>query len=92
MFFVYKSVVALAGKETLASLGMSVFGNVKVSDGILYVLTGSGLVYGLGQRSLRRRTIKRLTPRSIDLERKLDPGRTSSGLTSKGTTRPEDKI
>lgn len=90
-FFVYKSVAALAGKETLASIGLNILGNVKVSDGVLYVLTGGSIAYGLGERSLRRRNIKRLTPRSIELEKRLDPNRTSSGLTTKGTTRPEDK-
>ncbi len=91
VFFVYKCVVALSGKETFASLGMSIFGNVKVSDGILYVLTGGSILYGLGERGLRRKTIRRLTPRSIELEKRLNPARTSSGLTKKGTTQPEDK-
>ena len=91
MFLVYKCVAALAGKETLASIGMSVLGNIKVSDGVLSVLTGGSIVYGLGERSLRRRNIKRLTARNIELEKRLDAGRTTSGLTSRGTTRPGDK-
>src|SRR6266705_347979 len=59
MFFVYRCVAALAGKETLASLGMTVLGNLKVSVGICIVLTGGGVIYGLGERSLRRRNIER---------------------------------
>jgi hypothetical protein len=91
MFFVYRCVAVLAGKETFATLGMSILGNLHVSDGIYIVLSGGSLIYGIGQRSLRRRNIQRLTPRSVELEKRLDPNRTSSSLTSKGTTRPEDK-
>jgi hypothetical protein len=90
-FIIYKCVAVLAGKETLARLGVSILGNIKVSDGILAVLTGGSLAYGIGQRALRRRNIERLTPRSIELEKRLDSNRTSSSLTRKGTTRPEDK-
>lgn len=91
VYYIYRSIAVLAGKATFASLGLSVLGNIQVSDGIYIVLTGGSIIYGLGQRELRRRNIKRLTERPIEMEKRLDPNRSSSGLTTRGTTRPEDK-
>lgn len=91
VYFVYRSVAALAGKQTFASVGLSILGNIKVSEGIYIVLTSGGIIFGVGQMQLRRRNIERLTKHSIALEKQLDPKRTSSGLTKRGTTRPEDQ-
>lgn len=91
VYFIYRSVAVLAGKQTFASVGLSVLGNVKVSEGIYIVLTAGSIIYGVGQRQLRRRNIERLTKHSIALEKQLDPKRTTSGLTKRGTTRPEDQ-
>ena len=84
-YWIYRSVAVLAGQSTAADIGIRVVGNVKVSDGIITLLAGSGWAYGLGQRSLRRRHIERLTSHKNDLERIIDPNRTSSNLTSRGT-------
>jgi hypothetical protein len=89
--FVYLSISALAGKMTLASVGIRLLGNLKVSDGICGILTGGGILYGVGQRQLRRRAVKRLANEKNDMERILDLQRSSSGLTSTGETRPEDE-
>lgn len=91
VYYAFRSIAVLAGKQTLASIGLSILGNVTVSNGIYIVLTGGSIVYGLGQRQLRRRSIKRLTEQGIKLEQRFDPKRTSSGLTKWGTTKPEDK-
>jgi hypothetical protein len=82
---------ALAGKTTLASLVLSVLANAKVSDCICLLFGGGGAVYGVAQRQLRRRAIKRLTGRPKELEVAIDPNRSSSELTARGTTRPEDE-
>jgi hypothetical protein len=87
----YFSVVALAGKSTFADVGFRILGNLKISEGISYIFGTGGIVYGVGQRQLRRRNIERIVPLKNKLEMILDPKRTSSGLTSKGTTRPEDE-
>ena len=91
VYFFYRIVGVLAGKTTLASLVMTIVANAKVSDGICLLLTGGGSAYGIAQRQLRRRNIRRLTERPKELELRMDPNRSSSGLTIKGTTRPEDK-
>jgi len=94
-YFLYRIAAVLAGKTTLASFAMSVaiavLGNDKVMKTIYIVLTGGSIAYGAGQRRLRRREIKRHTARPRELEKLIDPGRSSSGLTSEGTTRPEDR-
>ena len=49
-----------------------------------------GVVYGLWQARLRRKTIVHLTSRIRELETTHDPDRTSSGLTAAGETPQED--
>ena len=90
-YFVYLSIAALSGKETLANVGIKVLGNVRFSEGVCAILTGGGILYGVGQRQLRHRAVKRIGKVHSELERRFDPGRSSSGLTDSGTTRPEDK-
>lgn len=85
-YFLYRSVDSLAGRNTLAELGFRVLGNLTVSRGIISLLAGSGWFYGLGQRALRRKAIERLAPAKNEVERRMDKNRTSSNLTSKGTT------
>jgi hypothetical protein len=88
--YIYLAVAVLAGKSTFADVGFRVLGNIKVSDSITYLFGAGGVVYGIGQRQLRRRNIERLSREKNDLERLLDPNRTSSRLTPRGTTRRED--
>jgi hypothetical protein len=87
----YYAIAILAGHSTFADIAVRFLANLKVSDGILYLLTGGSIAYGVGQRYLRRRHIKRVVPAKNQLERILDPNRSSSGLTPKGTTHPGDE-
>jgi hypothetical protein len=88
----YLSIAALAGHQTFADIFIRLLANLKVSDGILYLLTGGSIAYGVGQRHLRRKHIKRIVATKNKLESKLDPKRTSSNLTETGTTRPGDEL
>lgn len=88
-YMMYVSVARLAGQVTFADIGINVIGNLKVSGGVISVLGGSGWAYGLAQRSLRRRHIERTAPLKNKLERIIDSKRTSSDLTSRGTTPPK---
>ena len=90
--FVYLSVLQLAGKITFAQIGLSVLGDFKVPDGIFALFGLSGVSYGLKERRLRRQKTEEMASHIEHLEKIIDPKRTSSGLTPKGTTRPEDKI
>ena len=90
--YAYLSIASLSGHNTFADIGIRFLGNLKVSDGILYVLVGGGWTYGWGQRQLRRRHIKRVVKSKNELEKIIDRKRTSSNLTEKGTTRPGDEL
>jgi len=87
------SIGYLAGQDTHADLMLSYF--VSSPSGLtvsVSVTVGvSGLGYGLLERTLRHRTLARYRNRNAELERRLDPDRTSSGLTADGRTHPRDK-
>ena len=89
--YAYLSIAALAGQQTLADIAVRFLGNLTVSNSIAYILAGGGVAYGLGERQLRRRHIKRNVKSKNDLEKILDPKRTSSERTDTGKTRPGDE-
>ena len=93
-YFAFRIVAVLAGQTTEASFGMklavSIFGNDKIMKGICTIVSGGSIGYGVGQKRLRQRDIQRLTVRPRQLETVIDPNRTTSGLTAKGTT-PDDE-
>ena len=81
----------LAGKETYADVFVAVLGNLTFERGASYVAGGVGILYGLLERKFRRDKIETLAKRIQELEKTVDPKRSSSTLTPRGTTRPEDK-
>ena len=87
-WFVTASIDRLAGKFTYADIGLRFISDFKVT--IAYALTAAAAGWALLERKLKGDTIKRLSARTVDLEKRLDPGRTSSRLTERGTTRPGD--
>jgi hypothetical protein len=89
--YVYHSISDLAGHQTYADIGVQLLGNLKISDSLLYLLTGGSIIYGMGERRLRRKHIGRIDSLKNSLERKLNPSRTSSKLNKDGTTRPGDE-
>ena len=91
-YFAYLSVEALAGKTTFAKIGLSLLGDIKISEAIAYVLGGGGIFYGWRQRQLRKKRIAELSEHSEGLEKLLDKRRTSSKLPPTGETRDEDKL
>ncbi len=90
-YFAYRSIDALAGKETTANVMVNFLASIKANQWAAWIAGGGGTIYGLRQRSLRRKTIARLQKRNTDLESKIDPNRTSSGLTERGETDPKDE-
>jgi hypothetical protein len=89
-FLGYKSVAALAGQTTNADLLFKIIANINVSYAISWTATAGAIVYGRVQKNLRQRAVERLATRNAELEKRLDPHRTSSGLTPRGLTRPGD--
>ena len=90
--YIYLSIEALSGKTTMAAIGVNFLGNLTVSQSLAYILGGGGLLYGLGERRLRKRLVKRIGGRTRQLEAAIDPRRTSSNLTERGETNPRDGI
>lgn len=89
--YAYLSIDALAGKETSALINLGVLGNVEVSLGLSITVTAISVAYALQQRKLRRDTVERLQLRITEFEKQIDPKRSSSQLTTRGETRPEDR-
>lgn len=81
----------LAGRQTDASFVVQLLVNVQADRWIAYILAGCSVGYGLNERRLRRNDIKRLTNQTSELESRINPTRTSSGLLPDGTTRGEDR-
>ena len=89
-WLVSNALQSLAGQETIADIGINFLGNVGINDGLAYVLAAGTIFYGNRERRLRREVTARLTARTTELEERLDSGRSSSGITTHGTTRPGD--
>ncbi len=90
--FAYGAIAVLAGKHTFAQIGVRFLGDIRIANSIGYVVGGTGLLYGWRQKKLKEDTIQKFAPRIRDLETAIDPQRSSSGLTERGRTRPEDQI
>ncbi len=88
-YFLWRSLQELAGKETTAAFLVEWLTSPEKSGSTVvpYVVL-SLLFFGwaLLERRLRRRAIARMGGRIADLEREIDPARTSSGLTHDGQT------
>lgn len=87
----YLSVLALAGKTTIAEIAARFVANIGISQSLAWLLSGGGVAYGIRERKLRQKTVKRLQTRIQDLEKRIDPKRSSSELTPLGETHPRDR-
>lgn len=90
-YFVADAVKVLAGQETLAEFVLRVLVPLRTKSWPCYGVSLAALGFAAHQYRLRKRAIKEMAGRIVDLERLLDPARTSSQLTSTGDTRPEDR-
>lgn len=82
----------LAGQITMAQLGMNIVGSLRIPDAVLLIFGGSAGGLAFRERGLRRKKIAEMSEHIQHLETIIDSSRTTSGLTRRGTTRPEDKI
>jgi hypothetical protein len=71
----YLCVSKLAGKTTFADIGLEFLSKVEISEAAAWIFGTGGLVYGLGERRLRRNTTERLAGRIAEFERRRDPDR-----------------
>ena len=89
-YFVYRTIQSLAGEHTIANIAIRIITNLKINQWLAYVIGIAGIGYGCMQKRSRKRTIEHLSERKEELEKMLDPKRTSSMLTKRGETNPED--
>jgi|SRR5271165_5603628 len=90
--FMYLMTVQLAGRTTLAQIGLNIMGELKLPQLLAYGFGVGGVGYGISERRLRRKKTQEMAEHNAGLEMIIDRKRTSSGLTPKGTTKPEDRI
>ncbi len=88
---VAQAFIAYAGKASIADLTLKVLANVSIVWTMSLTLSGISITLYVRERRLHRNTRERLTARVTELELKIDPNRTSSLLTPKGTTRKGDE-
>ena len=89
--FLFLSVKVLAGQNTWAEITVNFLGNIKVSQIIAWIFGGGAIIYGKNQKKLRRDTVEFFEGRVRSLEAQIDPNRSSSDLTQRGDTSPEDE-
>jgi hypothetical protein len=89
----YHAIDSIAGKTTAFqaafTVGFSLLWDIRFV--IAFSLTGSTAAWAIVERRLRQRKVNYLQGRINELELKIDSGRTTSGLTTKGRTNPRDR-
>lgn len=90
-WFTRDVLIAYAGQTTNANIVVRLLADLRVAVLLPWAVAAGGVVYGVRQKHLKEQAIERLTKRPHELERVIDPNRTSSGLTLRGRTNPEDK-
>ena len=86
------TLTAFAGRATATSLIMALGANVSIAVVASWTATIMFAVWVFFERRLRKGTAERLTMRIKELELVLDRRRSSSLLTTRGDTRPEDQV
>ena len=86
----YYAVVALAGKQTLADIGLKLLANVTFSQTLAWTGAGGATIWAMSERRLRKKIIRQKADRIKQLEEHIDRHRSSSRLMADGSTRPED--
>jgi hypothetical protein len=90
-YLAYLSIKSLSGQVTLADIAIRFISDFRTSRGVAYLFGLGGIGYGVRQRKLRRDHIEQSSRTIEHLEKLTDPGRSSSRLTRRGETRPEDR-
>ena len=84
VYWLSRAVSSFAGQVTIASLTFRILANIVVKWSLTVVVSGLSLGLYLRERKQHEQTRERLTKRITELELRIDSGRTSSHLTSRG--------
>jgi hypothetical protein len=89
----YLAIDSVAGKTTAfqaaLTVGFSLLWDIRLV--VAFSLAGFASFWAAGERWLRHRKVAYLQGRIKELELKIDAGRSTSGLTTKGRTNPRDR-
>jgi hypothetical protein len=80
-----------AGQDTSVAISLILNALVDFKFVISITLAGAACAWAVAERALRHRKVEQMEGRLKMLETKIDPGRSSSGLTSRGETNPRDR-
>jgi hypothetical protein len=89
--YIVEAISLLAGQRTDVSLAVKILMNLQADRWMAYLVADGAGAYGWNERRLRRKDIERLTRHTEELEKRIDPNRTSSRLLPDGRTRWEDR-
>lgn len=92
VYWIYRSIETLAGKNTEASFLLGYFTSRENDYGLPWVVAVISLMYGFMERRLRLRKTEYLQKRVLELEKRIDPSRQGSHLLPTGETNPKDEI
>ena len=87
---VSEAVIALAGETTAADIRFRFLGNLRVSAAVAWTLAVFGVGYGSWERRGRKAEVQQTETHLHELEVGKDPGRTTSGLNTRGDS-PRDR-
>lgn len=90
-YFLYLMVDSLAGKTTATDIALKAITDLKFDRVVLYLLAGGTTVWAIRERKLRKKNTRHIAAYTKELEKHIDPNRTSSNLTETGDTHPEDE-
>lgn len=90
--FGWLSIESLAGKATILKAVFEYAAGSGMAAGLPWLAAVVMLIWAVLERGLRRRKTAEMQAYVQDLETRLDPERTSSGLLSDGRTDPEDRL
>lgn len=82
---------SLAGRETDANILVEVLSNFTITHTLSLTVTFGAIFIAIRERSLRKKEIERLVELRSLYVKQFDSNRSSSGLTKRGETQPEDR-
>jgi membrane protein YqaA with SNARE-associated domain len=87
----FNAATAFAGQSTAVAISLILTALVDAKFALSIALAGAACAWAVAERLLRHRKVEQMQGRLKELEKKIDPGRSSSGLTTKGQTAPKDR-
>lgn len=92
VYCAWQAIDALAGKTTIVNALAAAFLSNDNDYGLPLIVAAVCAAWALLERFLRRKKTEQMQQHVRELEKRLDPKRTSSGLLPTGSHRPEEEL